>query len=328
MREIMLVYAEPGPWRPANFLPYVAYVDRTASRATGSRRDPVSDVRRRALRPRPTSTRNKPQGLEFYLDEEFAPGREFAALDQTVEEAARMLKAKAPQVPVIVMIPYPSPHQKDFGDADGDGASESLAADNGRRKAVAWFLRAFQERWDKAAFRHLKLWGFYWNDEGIAPPDEAHRAGGRPRDPRARLQVPLDPLVPRDGRREVARARLRPREHAADYAFIPPAGLRRVPTRTPDHGGQHLPAAGAGHRDGAEHGHRHGGPQVAVVAHRDRINRRLYLDHGDDALDGFQAGAVRAYYQGYNAIAGLQRQLRPGAAPAVRRPLTVLHGRI
>ncbi len=313
MRDIMLVYAEPGHWRPANFLPYVAYVDRT-----GKPRDWFYDAFLFLMYGGAPSGQAYIDGAtnrkdwEFYLDEEFAPGREFAALDQTVEEAARMLKAKAPQVPVIVMIPYPSPHQKDFGDADGDGASESLAADDGRRKAVAWFLRAFQERWDKAAFRHLKLWGFYWMNEGIAPPDEAIvRAAAQEIHARGYKfhWIPWfrAPGVERWRELGFDLAIMQP-----NYAFIPPAGLRRVPDEN------RLTTAanicrrlGLGIEMELNMGIDMEAHRSAVVAPRDRINLRLYLDHGDDALDGYQAGAVRAYYQGYNAIAGLSASSDP-----------------
>ncbi|HOQ30570.1 MAG TPA: DUF4855 domain-containing protein, partial [Armatimonadota bacterium] len=39
---------------------------------------------------------------------------------------------------------------------------------------------------------------------------------------------------------------------------------------------------------------------------------RQYLNHGDDALDGYQHGAVRAYYQGSDVIARLAASTHPG----------------
>mgnify|MGYP003586132995 CR=1 FL=1 len=313
MRDILLVYAEPGHWRLANFLPYVAYVDRE-----GQPRNWFYDAFLFLMYGGAPSGQAYIDGAtnrrdwEFYLDEEFAPGREFAALDQTIAHAAQLLRKKPPQVPVIVMIPYPSLKQKDFGDADGDGASENLGTDEGRRKAVAWFLRAFLERWDKAAFPHLKLWGFYWMNEGVAPPDEAvvrttaqeiHARG---------YKFHWIPWFRAPGVEKWRELGFDLTIMQPNYAFIPPAGLRRVPDEN------RLTAAanicrrlGMGIEMELNMGLDLEARQSAIVDPRDRINLRLYLDHGDDALDGYQAGAVRAYYQGYNAIAGLSASRDP-----------------
>jgi len=307
MRDIMLVYATPGNWRPQNFLPYVAYVDRA-----GKPCDWFYDAFLFLMYGGAPSGQAYIDGAtnrrdwEFYLDEEFAAGREFAALDQTVADAARQLGGTAPVVPVIAMIPYPSGKQKAFGDVDGDGMTEDFSADANRAKAVAWFLRSFLERWDKAGFRHLKLWGFYWMNEGIAPPDEAivrttardiHALGYKFH------WIPWFKAPGVEKWRELGfdLAIMQP-----NYAFIPPAGQLRVPDEN------RLTTAanicrrlGLGVEMELNMGIDMEANQAALVESRDRINLQLYLDHGDDALDGYQSGAVRAYYQGYNAIAGL-----------------------
>jgi len=307
MRDIMLVYAGSNQWHRENFLPYVAYVDRE-----GKPRDWFYDAYLFLMYGGAPSGHAYIDGetnrkdWDFYLDEEFAPGREFEALDKTVELAARQMGAKPRTVPVIVMIPYPSAKQKDFGDVDGDGVTENLGADEGRRKVVAWFLRAFGERWEKAGFRHLKLWGFYWMNEGIAPPDEAivkvtaqeiHALG---------YKFHWIPWFNAPGVEKWRELGFDLTIMQPNYAFIPASGTRRVPDEN------RLTTAanmcrrlGMGIEMELNMGIDMDANKLALVDPRDRVNLRLYLDHGDDALDGYQDGAVRAYYQGYNAIAGL-----------------------
>ena len=50
---------------------------------------------------------------------------------------------------------------------------EDLSLREDRVKAVRWFLDEALARWKALAPRHLKLWGFYWMNEGISRSDEA-----------------------------------------------------------------------------------------------------------------------------------------------------------
>lgn len=181
MRDIMLIYATPGHWQPKNFLPYVAYVDRE-----GKPRDWFYDAYLFLMYGGAPSGQTYIDGAtnrkdwEFYLDEEFAPGREFAALEQTIADAARQMAVKPPTG--LVKVP--------------DENRLTTAANLCRRLGMG-------------------------------------------------VEMELN------------------------------MGIDMVANK------------------------------AAFVDTRDRINLQLYLDHGDDALDGYRDGAVRAYYQGYNAIAGL-----------------------
>ncbi len=312
MRDIMLIYGEAGKWKPDDFLPYVAYLDRQ-----GKPRDWFYDAFLFMMFGGAPSGKSYIEGAtnrkdwEFFLDEEFAPGREFAALDATIEAAAKSL-GRAPVVPVIVMIPYPSPKQKDFGTVDGGGGTEDFSTDAGRQKAVAWFLRAFRDRWQHAAFRHLKLWGFYWMNEGISPADEAivkatardiHSLG---------LKFHWIPWFNAPG---VGKWRdlgfdlviMQP-----NYAFIPPSGLLRIPDEDRlTNAANTCRRLGMGiemelNMNAGWDPHR-----LMSVDPKDQVNLQLYLDHGDASLDGYQSGAVRAYYQGSTAIASLCRSNDP-----------------
>jgi len=317
MRDIMLVYANTNGWRQENFLPYVAYLDRG-----GRPRDWFYDAYLFMMFSGAPSGQTYIEGhtnrkdWEFYLDEEFAPGREFAALDATIDGAAREMCVSAPRVPVIVMVPYPSTKQKDFGDADGDGATENLSTDEGRGKAVAWFLREFVGRWKGRGFRNLKLWGFYWMNEGISPSDEGivrmtakevHSLG---------YKFHWIPWFNAPGVEKWRELGFDLTIMQPNYAFIPPFGLRQIPDEN------RLTVAanmcrrlGMGIEMELNMGIDMDAKRMAPIDPRDRINLQLYLDHGDDSLDGYQRGAVRAYYQGYNAIAGLCHS----GDPALRR---------
>ncbi|MDD4016793.1 MAG: DUF4855 domain-containing protein [Kiritimatiellae bacterium] len=315
MRDIMLIYAGTNHWRPENFLPYVSYVDRE-----GKPRDWFYDAYLFLMFSGGPSGVGYSDGAtnrkdwDFYLDEEFAPGREFAALNTAIENAARQMAVKAPTVPVIAMIPYPSVSQKDFGDVDGDGVTENLAVAGEREKVVSWFLRAFIERWGKAKFPHLKLWGFYWMNEGIAPPDEAIVKAAARKIHALGYKFHWIPWFKAPGVEKWRDFGLDLAIMQPNYAFIPPAGQVQVPDEN-----RLTTAANMCRRLGMGieielNMFRQWEPgNAAPMVPRDRINLQLYLDHGDDALDGYQAGAVRAYYQSYHAIAGLCASSDPAA---------------
>ena len=317
MRDIMLVYAQAGGWRAENFRPYVAYLDRA-----GKPVDWFYDAYLFLMFGGVPSGRTYIDGAtdrkdwEYYLAEEFAPERELAALDATVENVAQALHAPVPTVPVIAMIPYPSPKQKAFGDADGDGVTENLSVERDREKAVAWFLREFLGRWNGRSYRHLKLWGFYWMNEGVSPADESVvRAAARAVHAQGCkfLWIPWFRAPGVEKWRELGfdLAIMQP-----NYAFIPPTGNLRVPDEN-----RLTTAANVCRRLGMgiemelNMGLDMDARRDAPVDLRDRINLRLYLNHGDAALDGYRDGAVRAYYQSYNVIAGLC----VSADPALRR---------
>ena len=84
MRDIMLIYGEPGKWKKDDFLPYVAYLD-----PTGKPRDWFYDAYLFMMyggSPSGTTYIDGPSSKsdwEYFIAEEFAPDREFAALDTT-----------------------------------------------------------------------------------------------------------------------------------------------------------------------------------------------------------------------------------------------------
>lgn len=109
---------------------------------------------------------------ESSLDTWFAPGRDLHALDEALE-LAQQKHGPAPRRQVVLTIPYPHPKVTDFGDVDGDGATESLATPEGRAKVAAWYVGEVSRRFTVAGFRHLDFWGLYWMNEGASDGDLA-----------------------------------------------------------------------------------------------------------------------------------------------------------
>ena len=304
-RDIMLVYCERA-WNLQQFLPYVAYLDRD-----GKPQDWFYDSFLFMMFGGAPSGQTYYDGAtnkgdwEHFLDAVFTADMGFAALEEALVKVAEQLHSPAPTIPVIVMIPYPSPRQENFGDVDGDGSSEDLRQDTDRLKVIRWFIRSFLQRWREKRYPHLYLWGFYWMNEGIDARDEGvvretaaliHRLGYR------FLWIPYfnAPGIERWRKLDFDLAILQP-----NFAFmrVAPAALR-----IPDEN------------------------RLTVTANRCRqlgmgiemelnealfsdeaycVNLQLYLDHGDRDLDGYQHDLPRATYQGYDTIARLCRSENP-----------------
>ncbi|MBU0610986.1 MAG: DUF4855 domain-containing protein, partial [Armatimonadetes bacterium] len=176
MRDIMLAYMQPGHWAQADFLPYVAYLDKAAGGVPrdwfydawlflmfGGAPDGGSYIHGTA----------KLDGWQFYVDQLFMPDRNLAALDACLEDVGRRLNSPGRVCRVIIMIPYLSAKTEGFGDVDGDGQPENAALDTDRLKAFRWVVDTILSRWREHHYAHLQLDGFYWMNEGIGGRDEA-----------------------------------------------------------------------------------------------------------------------------------------------------------
>jgi hypothetical protein len=69
------------------------------------------------------------------LDRWFAPDRDLAALETTVEQATKRLGPVALR-PIMLFIPYPAAAVKDFGNVDGDGQTQDLSTPQGQEKVA------------------------------------------------------------------------------------------------------------------------------------------------------------------------------------------------
>jgi len=297
IRDLMLIYLQNDAWAQAEFLPYVAYLSRDAARkpqdwfydsflflAFGGAPSGTTYI---------SGASNKAD-WEFYFDQLlFRPDRSLAALDACIRDVEKTLGPRPP-VPVILMIPYPSREQRQFGDVDGDGRSEDLSQAADRERAVRWAVDQMLARWNRTHFSRLKLWGFYWMNEGIGPHDEAivratadyvhqrgyglhwipyYRASGCDKLPA--LGIDFAVLQP-------------------NYAFMESNGRRAEEQRLSD-----TAELARRYRMGIEI------EMTALGARADRDNLWDYLAHGRDEFDGYMRGAVHAYYQGRDTIARL-----------------------
>ncbi|NPV48599.1 MAG: DUF4855 domain-containing protein [Armatimonadetes bacterium] len=301
MRDIMLAYMGRDAWKQAAFLPYVAYLDKQQG---GKPVDWFYDSWLFLMFGGAPSGGSYAFGSatkadwDFYFDLLFAPDQNLAALNACVEEVGRQLGDTDQVCPVIIMIPHLAPTMRDFGDVDGDGQPEDCSRDADRLKAFRWAVDTVLARWRPEAYPHLRLWGFYWMNEGVYGEDEQvckdtaaychskgyglhwipwFRAGGfdRWRD------LGFDFVV------------MQP-----NYAFMKnPAGAV-----VPDEGRlTHNANLSRDHGLGVEMEL----DTNTEVSPGKRLNLQLYLNHGVDELDGYMNGAVRAYYQAEDFIARL-----------------------
>lgn len=303
MRDVMLVYLgqEPERWTRERFLPYVAYLDKDAG---GEARDWSYDSFLFLMFGGAPSggsyihgTANKAD-WEAYLDLLYSPDHYLAALDGCIEEVGRRLRDTEHVCPIITMVPYLARKLEQFGDVDGDGQDENPAEDADRIKALNWLIDAFLDRWRPAQYPHLRLWGFYWMNEGIP---ERDRAAARAIGEHLRAREMGFHWIPWFR----APGYDRWRELGFDFVVMQPNyAFAKVPRGAvvPDEGrltrNANL-ARSLGLGVEMELGYNiHADPAV-------RLNLQLYLNHGVEELDGYMAGAVRAYYQGHDSVARL-----------------------
>lgn len=98
---------------------------------------------------------------------------DLGALERAISEVTTELKVEPPQKrQVIIIIPWLNPACTDFGDVNNDGKSENLANKKDRKLVLKWFINEVKTRWEKASYKHLELWGFYWMREDIASDTE------------------------------------------------------------------------------------------------------------------------------------------------------------
>lgn len=304
-RDIMLVYCE-RPWNLQQFLPYVAYLDRD-----GKPQDWFYDSFLFMMFGGAPSGQtyydgatNK-QDWEHFLDTVFASDTGFAALEEALAKVADQLHSPVPTIPVMVMIPYPSPCQENFGDVDGDGISEDLRQESDRLKAIQWFIRSFLQRWRAKRYSHLSLWGFYWMNEGIEARDERVVRETAALIHRLRYQFLWIPYFNAPGIE-------RWRDLGFDLAILQPnfAFMKVTPAklRIPDENRLTVTAnrcrrLGMGIEMELN--------EALFTDEAYRVNLQLYLDHGHRELDSYQHDLPRATYQGYDTIARLCRSENP-----------------
>jgi hypothetical protein len=305
-RDVMLCYASPKAWSVEQFRPYVAYLEPQS----GAPREWFFDawlLLQYGGAPSGADYISGPttkSDWEHFLEAEWTSGRNLDALDTCIGQTAVVLGPPGRPQPVILMIPYPSAKQTAFGDLRGEGASADLSRPADRQRAVEWFVDEAIRRWQATPRRHLRLWGFYWMNEGISPPDHeivkqtcayVHAKGLKA------YWIPWFRAAGFERWRELGFdvAVMQP-----NFAFTaPPAGLRLG-----DANRLSLNASLA-----REHGL---GVEMelndsVLTAPESRWNLRQYLNHGVPELDGYMAGVARAWYQSGDLVRRLAESGHP-----------------
>ncbi|MEW6360333.1 MAG: DUF4855 domain-containing protein [Planctomycetota bacterium] len=295
IRDLMLIYLSKDRWTKDEFLPYVAYLDKD--------RKPKDWFYDSFLF---LQYGGAPSGTDYiagpslksdwlaYFDLLFQKDRNLHALAQCVRDLEGPLGPYPRRVPLILMIPYPSPRQTNFGDVDGDGRSENLSVHEDRCKAARWCVDELLRRWNEAGFAAFRLWGFYWMNEGIGPEDESivrataehiHKVGyglhwipwfSAPGVDRVE-QLGIDFAIMQPNYAFMARHTRPDEQRLADTAYLAKKYLMGIEIEMPG--------------------------QISEQAERD--NLLDYLSHGRDCMDGYMCDAVHGYYQGTDAIAKL-----------------------
>jgi len=105
------------------------------------------------------------------LDFWFKNGRDLDSLDKALDEASRSLGTPPQKRQIMLSIPYMHSSVKDFGDVNGDGTTEDLSKEAGRRVVLNWYIGEAERRFQAAGYKHLSLWGFYWMNEATGSGD-------------------------------------------------------------------------------------------------------------------------------------------------------------
>lgn len=299
IRDLMLVYLGKEDWSPKDFLPYVAYLSKETTKHP---RDWFYDSYLMLAYGGAPSGKAYIDGAtdqrdwQYYLDDLlFRKGRSLDALNACIRDVEQTLGPRGRKTPVIIMIPYPSSAQKDFGDVDGDGRSEDLSQPADRLKAVRWCVDEILRRWKQADLPSLSLWGFYWMNEGIGPADEAivratadyvHQRG---------YGLHWIPYYSAPGYDKLAELGIDFAVLQPNYAFMEQQGRRPDAQRLED-----TARKARQWRMGIEI------EMVAALSTpSERNNLWDYLAYGRDEQSGYMRGAVHAYYQATDAIARL-----------------------
>lgn len=173
---------------PASFLPYVNRVDGNGSVTSY---EPLFDAFLLLSFTAPTgasmdygklTVEDWISTLDMWFGPAGQPGAgDLAKLDQAVAQAAAVGQVTEDVRDVVIMMPWMSGEQRDFGDlGDGQG-SRDLADPADRRAVAAWFTQQVADKFAAADFDHLDLWGMYRMREDVTPWEQAPLGpGGAP----------------------------------------------------------------------------------------------------------------------------------------------------
>lgn len=180
MRDLMLLYlgdsfCTRNHYTAADLLPYVAYLDRQHE---GRPVDWFYDCYLFLTIFGAPSGQKYDDGAtnladwRFYLDLLFDRDLNMHALDDAISRAAETLGPPPRKIPVMLMMPYMSPKQQNFGVIDDSGQSLDFSKPQDLIRCVNWFLDDTSRRFNEGQFKNLSLWGYYRMNEGMGKAEE------------------------------------------------------------------------------------------------------------------------------------------------------------
>ncbi len=101
---------------------------------------------------------------EECLDRLFAKELQLNALEQTAAALERQL-SRPIRIEVILTLPYSDVRVGDWGESMPGPTWDFRTSDEPRLEAARWYIDQALGRWHGAAFKHLRLLGFYWFNE-------------------------------------------------------------------------------------------------------------------------------------------------------------------
>ncbi len=295
IRDLMLIYLGQGKWNTDEFLPYVAYLGQDVGK------QPLDWFYDSYLflayggAPSGTTYYDGPTNKadwEHYFNLLLPALQNLQACIRSVEHTLGPCPQK---VPIIVMIPFPSPEQHDFGDVDGDGTSEDLVRAEDRQKTVAWCVEEVLRRWRETDLSGLQLWGFYWMNESTGPQDAPIIRFAANYVHQRHYGLHWIPYFSAGGVDDAYDLGFDFIIYQPNYAFMEEHGLRLDEQRLND---ASVRARQLGFGIEIE-------MQGRVSSVEDRRNLLAYLAYGRDDMQGYMRQAVHGYYQGIDAIARL-----------------------
>ncbi len=100
-----------------------------------------------------------------YLDRMFEQGKALDALNSCIEANKASIGDPGFKHKVVITLPTPLPHQKDWGEINGRQLDFDKVED--AKLACQWYLDQLTDRFAKAGFNNLELTGIYWVDEDM-----------------------------------------------------------------------------------------------------------------------------------------------------------------
>lgn len=169
IRDLALIYqggAHRLDWTEEQFTPFVAH------QFEDGRRDWLFDGflflefatgkgRTYAMGFAETSARK--QEWELLLDRLFEEHRSLSALDQSIESVKQELGEPPFKHQVVLGLPMPHEHQKDWGEFGGEVMD--FTNQKNQLKVLDWYLEELNTRFESQDYKNLELQGYYWVEE-------------------------------------------------------------------------------------------------------------------------------------------------------------------